>query len=179
MSVVKPQKGCFMGNYNRDNVTRRGNGNNNNGKKPFNKKGSNPDYVAKKAETAAKQTESMKIIETAANYFDSMIKENTVDGKFKMQDFISYMNECGYSAESLKFISQLNYIMLDLANAQINNRISDYGKEIRVRYLVERLLTVFYAVKDKVEKLVETYDSLFYIANLDAEAEATEESVED
>ena len=145
-----------MGNYN----------NNNYG--ATKKKGFTPgrkskeEYEADRAKQIAKQTHSLEIIDQAAWFMNEFLK-NSENYKITMKEVLNFLNnEKGYEPDDTKVISQFNYIMMDLANARKNPRVSGDRINIRVLYLEERLKTSFKSeLHERALEIVEKYTNLF------------------
>lgn len=101
------------------------------------------------------------MIENVAEYLDNLLK-NKSDSRVRVRDLIDYLQTKGYNTDETKDISQTNYIMVELANAQKNDRISGDRTNIRVLYLEERLKTSYMKeLHERVDSIIKTYDSLF------------------
>lgn len=121
------------------------------------------EYEAEKAAQIAKQSKSLDIIESVAQYLDNFLAKG--EGyKVSMKEVLTYLNtDCGYSVEDTKVISQFNYILMDLANARKNPKISGDRLNIRVLYIEERFKTSFKSeLHKKAENIIDTYTNLFY-----------------
>lgn len=133
-------------------------------KKNFNGKNNNlskEEYLAKKKEKMERQTRNLDMIENVAEYLDNLLK-NKSDSRVRVRDLIDYLQTKGYNTDETKDISQTNYIMVELANAQKNDRISGDRTNIRVLYLEERLKTSYMKeLHERVDSIIKTYDSLF------------------
>ena len=83
-----------------------------------------------------------------------------------MKEVLSYLNnDKGYSVDDTKVVSQMNYIMMDLANARKNKNVSGDRLNIRVMYIQERFKTSFKKeLHDRIVKIIETYNTLFLCA---------------
>lgn len=142
----------------------RRNNKNNNGRNNGNNKRNNEEYAAKKAEILKKQEHNLDIINDVAAYLDGLLVAGTVESKITMQEVLAYLNEQkGYSVEETKVISQFNYLLLELANAQKSTYISGDRVNVRVLYIEERLKTAFKKeLHDKIDKMLDEYSFLFY-----------------
>jgi hypothetical protein len=60
-----------------------------------------------------------------------------------MKEIIDNLNNNGFNQADTKAISQINYILIDLANAQRNKYITPDRVDIRVNYIKERLITSY------------------------------------
>lgn len=131
-----------------------------------------PEYLIRKAEKLKQQTHNLDILNDIANYLDDVIKANPevvmidgkiIDTKVKMSDVIEYLSSKNYSIEDTKVISQMNYIMVELANARMNHLISGDRVNIRVLYLEERLKTSYKKeLHGKIDQIIKTHQNLFY-----------------
>lgn len=150
-----------MGEYRND--YRKGNKNfRNNNRRPY----LSPEERAKReAEKQAKleqQAKNLQIIADTAAYLDNLLRSG-LENNVKMKDILDYLNERGYSAEETKVVSQFNYIMMDLCNAQRNPKINGNRTNIRVLYLQERLTSSYKReLHESINEVIKTYDKLFH-----------------
>lgn len=161
-----------MNNY-EEGSTRRGNYNNRRGHNPNYKKRNNynnrenstnnsSEYMAKKAEIIAKQRTNLDMISKVSSYLDNLIVNATADTKIAMKQIIEYLDTCGFTKDDTKVISQYNYLLMDLANAQICNYIKGNKINIRILYIQERLKSSYKKeLSDDIDKLLGKYKNLF------------------
>lgn len=122
------------------------------------------EYLAKKKEILAKQTANLTVINDVVDYLNSVIATNDSDVKINMQTVLKYLSEQkGHDAEATKPVSQINYLLLDLANAQRNKYITGNRITVRVIYIRERFATMFKKeLFDDINKMIDENDALFY-----------------
>ena len=144
-----------------------GNGNNrrfNNNRRRNNNDNASPsvDYKAKKAELIKKQTANLDMIDKVSGFLDGLVKDTKDDTRITMKQIIDFLNENGYDKDSTKTISQYNYLLMDLANAQICNYISGNRLNIRILYIQERLKSSYKKeLTDAIETLFGKHSYLF------------------
>lgn len=160
-------------NNHEEGSTRRGNYNNRRGYNPNYKKRNNynnrenstnnsSEYMAKKAEIIAKQRTNLDMISKVSSYLDNLIVNATADTKIAMKQIIEYLDTCGFTKDDTKVISQYNYLLMDLANAQICNYIKGNKINIRILYIQERLKSSYKKeLSDDIDKLLGKYKNLF------------------
>lgn len=160
-------------NNHEEGSTRRGNYNNRKGYNPNYKKRNNynnrenstnnsAEYMAKKAEIIAKQKTNLDMINKVSSYLDNLIVNATVDTKIAMKQIIEYLDTCGFTKDDTKVISQYNYLLMDLANAQICNYIKGNKINIRILYIQERLKSSYKKeLSDDIDRLLGKYTNLF------------------
>lgn len=160
-------------NNHEEGSTRRGNYNNRKGYNPNYKKRNNynnnnnsnnnsSEYMAKKAEIIAKQRTNLGMIDKVSAYLDKCVVEATADTKIAMKQIIEYLDTCGFTKEDTKVISQYNYLLMDLANAQICNYINGNKINIRILYIQERLKSSYKKeLNNDIDKLLGKYKNLF------------------
>lgn len=155
--------------------TRRGNYNNRKGYNPNYKKRNNynnnrensnntnaSEYMAKKAEIIAKQRTNLEMISKVSAYLDNCVATATTDTKIAMKQIIEYLDTCGFTKDDTKVISQYNYLLMDLANAQICNYINGNKINIRILYIQERLKSSYKKeLNNDIDKLLGKYKNLF------------------
>ena len=148
---------------NKKNFNNRKNGN-------FNKNNNrNNSQNVKKQEILEKQNKNLDMIEAAAEYLNNMIANTELSdantlAKITMKEILNYLiNDKGFAQEDTKTVSQFNYILMDLANAQRSGYISRNRIKIRILYIQERLKTSFKKeLHTRIDKIMETYYHLFY-----------------
>lgn len=160
-------------NNHEEGSTRRGNYNNRKGYNPNYKKRNNynnnnnsnnnsSEYMVKKAEIIAKQRTNLGMIDKVSAYLDKCVVEATTDTKIAMKQIIEYLDTCGFTKEDTKVISQYNYLLMDLANAQICNYINGNKINIRILYIQERLKSSYKKeLNNDIDKLLGKYKNLF------------------
>lgn len=155
----------FMGDFSRNNGYRRGNNRDfrNNNRRPY----LSPEERAKREEEKRlmleQQAKNLQIIADTAAYLDDLLRRG-VDKNIKMKEILDYLSEeRGYTPEETKVVSQFNYIMMDLANAQKNPKINGNRTNIRVLYLQERLTSSYKKeLHESVNEIIKSYDMLFH-----------------
>lgn len=169
---------------NKKNFNNRKNGN-------FNKNNNrNNSQNVKKQEILEKQNKNLDMIEAAAEYLNNMIANTELSDantltKITMKEILNYLiNDKGFAQEDTKTVSQFNYILMDLANAQRSGYITGNRINIRILYVQERLKTSFKKeLHARIDKIMETYYHLFYWNEDNNEGSieivATEDSHED
>lgn len=157
--------------YNGNN--RRNFNNNRNNNRNFNNRNNNRNnnqQNAKKQEIIAKQKKNLDMIEAIAEYLNNIVatSEVAVDNtapaqKITMKEILDYLvNNKGFAQDDTKAVSQFNYIMMDLANAQKSGFISGNRINIRILYIQERLKTSFKKeLHPTIDKIMEDYSNLF------------------
>lgn len=160
-------------NNHEEGSTRRGNYNNRKGYNPNYKKRNNynnnnnssnnsSEYMAKKAEIIAKQRTNLGMIDKVSAYLDKCVVNATADTKIAMKQIIEYLDTCGFTKDDTKVISQYNYLLMDLANAQICNYINGNKINIRILYIQERLKSSYKKeLNNDIDKLLGKYKNLF------------------
>ncbi len=154
--------------YNNGNNNRK-NFNNNRKNGNFNRNNKNNPQNAKKQEIIERQKKNLDIIEAVAGYLDNIIANtemadsNTIQ-KVAMKDILNYLTtDKGFAQDDTKNVSQINYTMMDLANAQRSGYITGNRINIRILYIQERLKTSFRKeLYDRIDKIMETYYHLFF-----------------
>lgn len=156
------EEGSTRRNYNNrkgynPNYKKRNNYNNNN-----NSNNNSSEYMAKKAEIIAKQRTNLGMIDKVSAYLDKCVVDATADTKIAMKQIIEYLDTCGFTKEDTKVISQYNYLLMDLANAQICNYINGNKINIRILYIQERLKSSYKKeLNNDIDKLLGKYKNLF------------------
>lgn len=154
--------------YNNSNNNRKFN-NNRNRNNNFNNNRNNKNIQnIKKQEIIEKQNKSLDMIEAVAEFLNSAVANteladsNTIQ-KLTMKEILTYLvNDKGFAQDDTKTVSQYNYLMMDLANAQRSGYISGNRINIRILYIQERLKTSFKKeLHSRVDKIMETYANLF------------------
>lgn len=132
------------------------------GNKNYALRKSKEEYEAEKAEKLARQGKNLDMIEAIASYLNTAIGSAEVT-HITMRDVLTDLCENkGYAQDDTKAISQFSYIMVELANARKNDRISGDRKNIRVMYIEERLKTSFKReLHERIANLIKTYNVLF------------------
>ena len=124
-------------------------------KNPFNKAADDM-KAAKRKEILERQNHNLEVIAAVEQYLSDRVKaawdmmnvDREKDApiprpeRIKMQDVIAALDPT-YVAEDTIPVSQYTQILIELANAQINTRISTDRIALRVEYFYERLCTVF------------------------------------
>ena len=108
------------------------------------------------------------MIEAVAGYLDSIIANtgmadtNTIQ-KITMKDILNYLTtEKGFAQDDTKTVSQINYTLMDLANAQRSGYITGNRINIRILYIQERMKTSFRKeLYTRIDKIMESYYNLF------------------
>lgn len=133
-----------------------------------------------KADKNALLMQNLDIIEVIAKYLDENIVEANHAGEYLKTTTIDILNMLaakGYNADRTKPIVQHNYILIDLANAQINKFITGYRVNVRVEYAIERLLTSFHTHQEIVDRIVGECPNLFALSMNEEEAKQFNELV--
>jgi hypothetical protein len=89
------------------------------------------------------QEKNLNGIEIVVDYLDNIIDSADKNTKPSMKEIIDNLNNNGFNQADTKAISQINYILIDLANAQRNKYITPDRVDIRVNYIKERLITSY------------------------------------
>lgn len=126
--------------------------------------GSNNVKRSNKKENNVDKNELMRynldVISKTADYIDTVLdaaKESKKLIKVSVGDITSHLDSIGYNKDQTKYVVQFIYIMMDLANAQINKFIRKDRIEIRITYLKERLETSFYLFEDEVNRIINSH----------------------
>lgn len=126
--------------------------------------GSNNVKRSNKKESNVDKNELMRynldVISKTADYIDTVLdaaKESKKLIKVSIADITSHLETIGYSKDQTKYVVQFIYIMMDLANAQINKFIRKDRVDIRITYLKERLETSFYLFEEEVNRIINSY----------------------
>lgn len=124
-------------------------------KNPFNK-AADDIKAAKRKEILDRQNHNLEVIAAVEEYLSQRVKDawdmmsadrlngepNPRPERVKMQDVIAALDPT-YVAEDTIPVSQYTQILIELANAQMNTRISTERISLRIEYFYERLCTVF------------------------------------
>lgn len=149
------------------------NNNRNNNNRNFNNRNNNRNnnqQNAKKQEIIAKQKKNLDMIEAVAEYLNNIVAtpeiatdNTTTVQKITMKEILDYLvNIKGFAQDDTKAVSQFNYIMMDLANAQKSGFINGNRINIRILYIQERLKTSFKKeLHPTIDKIMEDYSNLF------------------
>ena len=147
------------------------NNNRNNGNRNFNNRNNNRNnnqQYNKKQEIIAKQNANLDMIEAVAEYLDNDIANTDISNtsniqKITMKEILNYLvNDKGFAQDDTKTVSQFNYIMMDLANAQRSGYVSGDRINIRILYIQERLKTSFKKeLHNRIDNIMESYRHLF------------------
>lgn len=166
----KTQERTFVMSYNGNNK-RNFNNNRNNGNRNFNNRNNNRNnnqQYNKKQEIIAKQNANLDMIEAVAEYLDNDIANTDISNnsniqKITMKEILNYLvNDKGFAQDDTKTVSQFNYIMMDLANAQRSGYVSGDRINIRILYIQERLKTSFKKeLHNRIDSIMENYRHLF------------------
>lgn len=154
--------------YNNGNNNRKFNNNRNRNNNFNNNRNNKNTQNIKKQEIIEKQNKSLDMIEAVAEFLNSAVANteladsNTIQ-KLTMKEILTYLvNDKGFAQDDTKTVSQYNYLMMDLANAQRSGYISGNRINIRILYIQERLKTSFKKeLHSRVDKIMETYTNLF------------------
>ena len=163
----KPKKGKFVMSYNNGNNNRR-NFNNNRKNGNFNRNNKNNPQNAKKQEIFKQQNRNLDIIESVAEYLDNLVATNVSEGednqRITMKEILNYLTtDKGFAQDETKAVSQINYTMMDLANAQRSGYINGNRINIRILYIQERMKTSFRReLYNRIDKIMESYYHLFH-----------------
>ena len=167
----KTQERKFDMSYNGNNNRRNFNNNRNNNNRNFNNRNNNRNINqqnAKKQEIIEKQKKNLDMIEAVAEYLNNIIAapktdENNSAQKITMKEILNYLvNDKGFAQDDTKAVSQFNYIMMDLANAQKSGFINGNRINIRILYIQERLKTSFKKeLHPVIDNIMENYSNLF------------------
>ena len=120
------------------------------------------EYEAEKKAQLERQSKNLDMIEDVASILDEFLTKG--EGyKITMKDVLTIMTDTkGHAAEDTKPISQFSYILLDLANARKNTKISGDRLNIRVMYIEERLKTSYKSeLHPRIIDMIKKYSTLF------------------
>ena len=153
--------------YNNSNNNRR-NFNNNRKNGNFNRNNKNNPQNAKKQEIFKQQNRNLDMIESVAEYLDNLVATNVSEGegnqRITMKEILNYLTtDKGFAQDETKAVSQINYTMMDLANAQRSGYINGNRINIRILYIQERMKTSFRReLYNRIDKIMESYYHLFH-----------------
>lgn len=152
--------------YNHEDGTKKSynNYNNRKGNNNYKRRNNNnsSEYMAKKAEIISKQKANLEMISKVSEYLDGVVKNATTDTKIAMKQIIDYLDTCGFTKDDTKVISQYNYLLMDLANAQICTYINGNKVNIRILYIQERLKSSYKReLNNDIDRLLGKYRNLF------------------
>lgn len=172
--------------YNNGNNNRKFNNNRNRNNNFNNNRNNKNTQNIKKQEIIEKQNKSLDMIEAVAEFLNSAVANteladsNTIQ-KLTMKEILTYLvNDKGFAQDDTKTVSQYNYLMMDLANAQRSGYISGNRINIRILYIQERLKTSFKKeLHSRVDKIMETYSNLFLWNEEDKEESGINIAVEE
>ena len=172
--------------YNNSNNNRKFNNNRNRNNNFNNNRNNKNTQNIKKQEIIEKQNKSLDMIEAVAEFLNSAVANteladsNTIQ-KLTMKEILTYLvNDKGFAQDDTKTVSQYNYLMMDLANAQRSGYISGNRINIRILYIQERLKTSFKKeLHSRVDKIMETYSNLFLWNEEDKEESGINIAVEE
>ena len=153
--------------YNNGNNNRK-NFNNNRKNGNFNRNNKNNPQNAKKQEILKQQNRNLDMIESVAEYLDNLVATNVSEEegnqRITMKEILNYLTtDKGFAQDETKSVSQINYTMMDLANAQRSGYINGNRINIRILYIQERMKTSFRReLYNRIDKIMESYYHLFY-----------------
>ena len=132
--------------------------------KNFHKK-TKEEYEANQAAYIDRQKKNLVMIEEISSYLNDFL--STKSYKVTMKEILSYLNnEKNHSVDETKIVSQLNYLLMDLANARKNKNITGHRINIRIMYIEERLKTAYkQELHEIIDKIMSTYKELFALEN--------------
>jgi hypothetical protein len=102
----------------------------------------NNDRANRIQELISKQEKNLDVIEAAVSFLDGFAAREKSD-KLGIADLLKHLKTNGFDQEHTKAISQINYMLVELANAQRNSYISSDRIDIRVKYIKERFITSY------------------------------------
>ena len=127
---------------------RRNTGNNNN---------ANNDKANRIQDLISKQEKNLDAIDTAVSFLDKFVTKEKTE-KATIVDLLNEIKNAGHNQETVRAISQFNYMFVDLANAQCNSHISADRVNIRVKYIKERFITSYRReLYGRIDKLFEDH----------------------
>lgn len=153
--------------YNNGNNNRK-NFNNNRKNGNFNRNNKNNPQNAKKQEILKQQNRNLDMIESVAEYLDNLVATNVSEEegnqRITMKEILNYLTtDKGFAQDETKSVSQINYTMMDLANAQRSGYINGNRINIRILYIQERMKTSFRReLYNRIDKIMESYYHLFH-----------------
>jgi len=115
---------------------------NNNDRPRRNTGNENNDRANRIQELISKQEKNLDVIEAAVSFLDGFAAREKSD-KLGIADLLKHLKSNGFDQEHTKAISQINYMLVELANAQRNSYISSDRIDIRVKYIKERFITSY------------------------------------
>ena len=153
--------------YNNGNNNRKNFNNNNRKNGNFNRNNKNNPQNAKKQEILKQQNRNLDMIESVAEYLDNLVATNVSEEgnqRITMKEILNYLTtDKGFAQDETKSVSQINYTMMDLANAQRSGYINGNRINIRILYIQERMKTSFRReLYNRIDKIMESYYHLFH-----------------
>ena len=154
--------------YNNGNNNRKNFNNNNRKNGNFNRNNKNNPQNAKKQEILKQQNRNLDMIESVAEYLDNLVATNISEEegnqRITMKEILNYLTtDKGFARDETKSVSQINYTMMDLANAQRSGYINGNRINIRILYIQERMKTSFRReLYNRIDKIMESYYHLFH-----------------
>lgn len=126
--------------------------------------------AARRAEILKRQSSNLDVIEAVEKYLSNKVTDawekinadTNPDSKpfrperINMQNVNDYLTEIGFTTDDRIPVIQFTQILIELANAQMNTRISTDRINIRIDYYAERLQTVFTdrSLNERLENLL-------------------------
>lgn len=132
--------------------------------KTFHKK-TKEDYEANQAAYIDRQKKNLVMIEDISSYLNDFL--STKSYKVTMKEILSHLNnEKNHSVDETKIVSQMNYLLMDLANARKNKNIHGHRINIRIMYIEERLKTAYkQELHEIIDNIMNTHKELFALEN--------------
>lgn len=116
----------------------------------------------KRQEIHQRQVTELEIIDAASYFLNEYVNNEHRDNKFNVNEVKDYLVSAGYEFDQFKFVNQILYLLIDLANARRNKFIDDTRIAIRWLYIKERLDTMFMpSLHYKVWEIMSSYTNLY------------------
>lgn len=128
---------------------------------------------ARRQEIRQRQVTELEIIDAASYFLDEYVNNGHRENKFNINEIKDYLVSAGYEFDQFKFVNQILYLLIDLANARRNKFIDDTRIAIRWLYIKERLDTMFMpSLHYRILEMMSSYTNLYG----NHEDESTDES---
>ena len=135
----------------------------NHGEKRINnfKKGKHYNKDAKEAkniEILQKQTKSLELIDIASEFLNEYYNDENRENRFTIEEVKDYLVKAGFTYDDFKFVNQILYLIVDLANARRYKHISYLRLAIRCVYIKERMETMFkHELHESITNMIAKY----------------------
>ena len=115
------------------------------------------------AEIIIKQTKSLEVITFASEFLNMYYADENRTNRFTIEELKDYLVRAGFTYDDFKFVNQILYLIVDLANARRYKHISPMRIAIRCLYIKERMETMFkHELHESIANMISEY-SLYEI----------------